>query len=155
MRCGKLSLPRAHCASPRDRNRGADGDEAFLTGHNEFLTIRADWQGVFERDVVQELVKEVVDEIVGTTPYNQKKVLTAPHPACSTRTRDERSADLTRLCALARGPAASAMAESGAFLSGRDPLRGREGRPQHVRVQVGQWISNICEQTTKKLVCAP
>ncbi|KAJ1483275.1 dynein light chain Tctex-type 1-like protein [Baffinella frigidus] len=47
-------------------------------------------EGVFERDVVQELVKEVVDEIVGTTPYNQKKV--------------------------------------------------------------GQWISNICEQTTKKLV---
>jgi hypothetical protein len=36
-------------------------------------------QGVFEKDVVQEIVKEVVDGVVGTNPYNQKKV--GAHPA--------------------------------------------------------------------------
>ena len=76
-----------------------------------------DWQGEFERDVVQELVKEVVDEIVGTTPYNQKKVLTAPRPACSSTTRVVHIADLARIGALESGPAAAVMAHTGAFLS--------------------------------------
>ena len=64
---------------------------------------------MFERDVVQELVKEVVDEIVGTTPYNQKKVLTAPRPACSSTMRDMQISDLAWVGAHEIGPAAAAV----------------------------------------------